>query len=303
MEFDSRLVLFAEVVDLGSFSAAARRQRSTRASVARQIAQLEDDLGARLLQRSTRSMSVTDLGRRVYENAVRVRQQLREVAALAEDAHDAIRGELRMTSVVHFGRLYVQPVALEFLREHPGVDIDLRLDDRVEDVISEGFDLAIRIGHPIDSSLIARRIADVDVVICAAPSYLAARGVPRHPSELTQHTAVVYASDEVIIDHWHYYEGEIIDTVHVQARYRVNHGELLMEAVRTGLGVGLLPRFLVAGALREGTLVRLFEDHPLPPYAPLHAVYPARDYLPRKTRTFLDRLVAHVGDPPRWLVP
>lgn len=303
MELDSRLALFAEVVDLGSFSAAARRQRSTRANVARQIAQLEAELGARLLQRSTRSMSVTDLGRRVYESAARVREQLREVAALAEDAHDAIRGELKITSVVHFGRRYVQPVALDFVREHAGVQVDLRLEDRVEDVIAEGFDLAVRIGRPADSSLIARRIADVDVVICAAPSYVAERGAPRHPSELAHHAAVVYASDEVVIDHWQYHDAGVIDAVQVQARYRVNHGELLMEAVSSGLGFGLLPRFLAAEALREGTLVQVLEAFPLPPYAPLCAVYPARDYLPRKTRSFLDALLARVGDPPSWLAP
>jgi len=303
VELDSRLALFAEVVDSGSFSAAGRRLRSTRASVARQIAQLEEELGARLLQRSTRSMSTTDLGRRVYESAARVREQLREVAALAEDAHDAIRGELRITSVVHFGRHYVQPVALDIVRKHPQLHIDLRLDDRVEDVIADGFDLALRIGRPVDSSLIARRIADVDVVICAAPSYLAERGRPKHPSELAQHAAVVYASDEVVVDHWQYYEAGVIDVVQVQARYRVNHGELLIEAVASGLGFGLLPRFLAAEALRDGSIVQVLEDYPLPTYAPLHAVYAAREYLPRKTRAFLDALVAYVGDPPRWLAP
>ena len=303
MDTDSRLALFAEVVDSGSFSAVARRQRSTRANVARQIAQLEAELGARLLNRSTRSMSATDLGLRVYERAQRIREQLREVAEMAEDAHDAVRGELRITSVVHFGRHYVQPVALDFVREHPEVQIDLRLDDRVEDVVGEGFDLAVRVGRSADSSLITRRIADVDVVICASPSLLSVQREPGHPSELAELECVVYASDQVVVDRWQYTEAGIVDVVQVKSRYRVNHGELLIEAVERGLGFALLPRFLAADALRTGRLVQVLAQYPLPPYAPLHAVYPAREYLPRKTRAFLDRLLAHVGEPPRWLAP
>ena len=300
LDLDSRLSLFADVVDAGSFSAAARRRRATRAAVAKQIAKLEDELGSRLLNRSTRSMSTTDLGRRVYDHAVRVREELREITSLAEDVHDEIVGVLHVSSVVHFGRRYVQPVAMRFVEEHPGVHVDLRLDDRVESLVRTGLDLAIRIGKPADSTLIARRIADVDVAICASEGYVARRGAPAHPSELAQHDCVVYASDEVVVDRWQYVDEGSIDAVQVNARYRVNHGELLMEAVLEGLGVGLLPLFLAADALREGKLVQLLGDYELPPYAPLHAIYPARRHLPRKTRAFLDALLEHVGDPPSW---
>ncbi len=300
MDRVSRLLLFVDVVEAGSFSAAARRRHATRAAVARQIAGLEDQLGSRLLHRSTRRMSVTDLGQRVYEHALRVRDETRAIRALAEEAHDAITGTLRVTSVVHFGRRYVQPVVKRFVRDHPRLDVDLRLEDRFENLVGAGFDLGIRIGKPVDSTLIGRRIADVDVLICAAPAYLERRGVPKTPGDLAGHDCLVYASDEVVVDRWAYIESGRTHFVHVDSRYRVNHGELLMDAVIDGLGIALLPRFLAAEALDRGELAVVLGDLELPSYAPLHAVYPARQHLPKKTRAFIDALVAFVGDPPRW---
>jgi DNA-binding transcriptional LysR family regulator len=300
VDLDSRLALFADVIEAGSFSEAARQRRASRAAVAKQIAGLEDQLGTRLLNRSTRRMSPTDVGRTLYAHAARVREELREIRAVVEDARAEVSGVLRVTSVVHFGRLHVQPVAMRLVQQHTGLRIDLTLEDRVEDLIAGGFDVGVRIGKPADSTLIARHLADVDVVICAAESYLARRGTPAHPAELADHDCVVYASDEVVVDSWQYLDRGRVRSVKVGGRYQVNLGELLMDAVAEGLGIGLLPRFLADEALRDGRLVALLADVELPPYAPLHAIYPARQHMPRKTRVFLDALLAQVGAPPRW---
>ena len=294
------ILLFAEVLEAGSFSAAARKRRTTRAVVAKQIARLEEQLGSRLLHRSTRRMSATDLGHRVYERALRIRKETDELRALVESERAEIGGVLRINSVSHFGRHYVQPVALRFARQYPKVTVDLRLEDQMVDLVRGGVDLAIRIGTLVDSSFIARRLADVDVVICAAPSYLEAHGAPQHPTELADRACVVYASTEVVVERWRYVDAGRPKTVQVSGGYRVNDGDMLLDAVASGIGIGLLPRFLAASALDDGRIVELLTRFELPPYAPIHALYPARQHLPAKTRAFLASLTDHIGSPPIW---
>jgi DNA-binding transcriptional LysR family regulator len=285
---DDREVFFA-VVDANGFSAAARRLDTTPASVSRRIKALEQRLGVRLLQRTTRKFSLTEAGERYYQEA---RRLLRELGELEEALGSSTRepeGELRVVAPMSFGQRRLAPLVARFALMHPRLRLSLILEDRETDLIDEGADLAIRIGYPADSSMVARAIAPVRRHVCAAPDYLARRGTPVSPADLLQHDCLHYnlISER---EEWTFHGDDGEQTLAINGSFCSNNGDVLAEAAMQGLGITLLPDFIVAAPLADGRLVKLLQAYEREPLT-LFALYPSRRHLPTKTRSFLDFLL------------
>lgn len=294
MDQAERLLLLADVVEAGSFRKAAERRQVTRSMVSKQIRRLEEEWNTRLLQRTTRTLSLTEIGREVYEQALLLRSRMEEIRALVEEHQQEVRGELRITCAAHFGRWAVQPVALQLLREYPALRIDLQLNDRFVDIVSERFDIGIRIGRPEDSTLISRKLQENPVCLVASPSFVEQWGLPSSLEEIGNYPCVVYASPTVVVEQWSFVVRGETRTLRVPSNFRVNDGVALLDAVLAGGGIGLLPVFLAEECLQRGTLLPVLPSLETVPYAPIYAVYPSRQHLPPKTRVFLDRLKEHL---------
>jgi DNA-binding transcriptional LysR family regulator len=296
--------LFSEVVESGSFSAAGRRFGLAASSVSRQVGALEESLGARLLNRSTRKLSMTEAGRLYHE---RVRQILADV----EDANRSVshleaipRGLLRINGPVVFGRLHIAPNLPEFMERYPDIDVELTLTDHFVDVIEEGSDVVVRVGGLSDSSLFARRLAPNRRVLCASPEYLERRGRPERPAELAQHDCVLYKRQSTAAI-WHICCGESgqKEQVHVSGRIAANNSEALHEVILRGAGIGLLPIWLVGPDIQSGRLERVLptlEADLTKDETAIHAIYPHKRLLSAKVRAFVDFLVEKYQPVPYW---
>jgi DNA-binding transcriptional LysR family regulator len=288
--------VFAKVTASGSFSAAGRAMGLSQTMVTKHIAALEARLGAKLFHRSTRKLSITETGRSYLETCERILADIEAAdAAISADRIEP-RGMLRINAPVSFGARYVAPLLGEFARLHPRVTVDLGLNDRLVDLVEEGWDLAIRIGSLDDSSLMARRIAPCPAVVCAAPSYLAARGTPRVVTDLSHHNCLGYTlSRRVGIDSWTFgSKGDV--SVKVTGDLRANNGDALCNAAIAGQGIIYQPTFIVAEALRAGHLVALQLDHPTIEFGGVYGIHSPGRHPPAKVRAFLDFLAASFGD-------
>ncbi|WNG19769.1 LysR family transcriptional regulator [Cystobacter fuscus] len=265
------MALFVKVVEHGSLSAAGRAVGIPKATVSRQLALLEQRLGAPLLHRSTRALSLTDVGRRYF---TRIRPIVRD-AELAQvevmAGHAAPSGLLRVSATVAYGQLVIAPRLFRFLERHSAVNIDLRLSDERVNLVAGGYDLAIRMGVLDDSELISRKLDTVPMVLVAAPAYVDVHGMPRRAEDLSRHRAIVTRID---IDHWNIGE----ETVRIVWRMSTGNMFVTRDAVRAGLGIALVPLFLVSHELDQGALLRLLPDQPLPE-TQVNAVY-ARSVTP-----------------------
>ncbi|MDE2119340.1 MAG: LysR family transcriptional regulator [Betaproteobacteria bacterium] len=290
----SAMRVFVQVVDSGSFAGAAQALDLSNAVVTRQVAALEAHLGARLLNRTTRRMSLTEAGDEFCVRARSILEQFAEAEAVAGRGTSSPVGLLRLSAPLSYGISHLAPVLARFRRQHPQLRLDVDLSDRVTDLADEGVDVALRIGSRLDPGIVARRIASLDAVVCAAPSYLQRRGTPREPAELAAHETLsfsyLWAGDE-----WPF-TGPDGHRQHVRVRPSVHssNGELLRELAVAGGGVILQPRFIVEQALRAGTLVPVLEDYRTLDLN-LYAVYLSRSFLPSKVRVFIDFLVDALG--------
>lgn len=291
--------MFVAVVDADGFSAAAARLGVTKSAVSRRLAELEDRLGTRLLNRTTRRLSLTEAGAAFHGRAVRILADLDEAERSAADSNEAARGLLRVAAPMSFGMRHVGPAVADFLVDHPEVEIDLDLNDRYVDLVDEGFDVAVRIGRLRDSSLIARKLAEARRVVCASPAYLARHGRPGRPEHLREHRGLAYANISAA-DYWQFLapSGDKL-TVRVPSRLRANNGDVLLDACEAGLGVLILPSFFVAGAIEAGRLEPLFSDGVVPGVG-IYAVYPHARHLSPKVRLFVDFLARRFGPVPPW---
>ncbi|VAX05748.1 Transcriptional regulator, LysR family [hydrothermal vent metagenome] len=294
MDIASRLILFADVIDCGSFSKAAQRRDVNRSLISKQIAKLEEHFELRLLNRTTRSLSLTDAGRAIYQHASALRDQLRETGALAESLREDISGELRISSTSHFGRLHVLPVLTSLAEDYPALTIDLRLEDRYVDLVGERFDVAIRITEPDDSSLIARKLADNPFFMVASPAYLKKKGRPETVADLAEHRFIIYAGDNVTVNSWAYYDDLEVKTFAINGYLKVNDGDGLLKAAQAGMGLAMLPTFLICDAIKNKSLVRVLPDLKLKPYSPIYIMYPSRSHIPKKIRLFIDRMLDYI---------
>lgn len=294
----SEMAVFATVVEQRSFTAAARALGVSKSAVSKQIARLEDRLGARLLNRTTRKLSLTEVGVAFYERCARIVEEADaaddEVGSLAA----APRGRLRVNAPMTFGTMHLGPAMAGFMRDYPEVDIDLHLDDRFIDLVAEGFDVAVRITSLADSSLIARRVAPSRHAICASPDYLARHGTPRRPEDLRDHECLgyTYRNDGAT---WTIDGADGPVNVSISGRLCANNGEVLRDAAIAGAGLFISPVFIVGDALRNGQLVEVLSEH-VPQTHGIYAVYPHRRHVSPKVRAFVDYLVDHFGPRPCW---
>jgi len=291
--------VFAQVVESGSFAKAAERLGLSTSGASRQVAELEGHLQTRLLNRTTRKVSVTESGRAFYERSVQLLADLAEAEQEASSAAVEPRGTIRLTTSVNFGVRHVAPAIAEFLAAHPGVRFDVSLADRVVDLVEEGFDLGIRIGTPGADNLVARQLGATRLVPCAAPAYLAAHGAPATPEDLARHNCFTY---EYISPRnvWRFRDLSGAErSVRVSGTLHSNNGDLLAEAAARGAGVVFEPAFIVGPDVRAGRLVPLLQEFvPLP--VPIYAVYPSRKHLSAKVRRFVEFLVARFADAQDW---
>ncbi|WP_455887188.1 LysR family transcriptional regulator [Pseudomonas rustica] len=279
--------IFAQVMEAGSFTAAADRLGMSKQSVSRRLMQLEERLGVRLLNRSTRRLDATPLGQHYYQSALRLLGEVQQVEHDISGQAQALRGTLRLSAPLSFAMSHLGCLLTEFLQLHPQVDVEVDLSDRAVDLIGEGYDLALRIGALEDSSLIARRIASVERVYCASPAYLQARGVPVKPEELAGHDCLPYGHSRQV--QWQFRQGGKAQAIQVTGRMRANNGELLRDAAIAGMGVTYLPTFIVGQALADGRLVAVLEES-TPPALQLSAVYPQHRQVARPVQGFVSFL-------------
>jgi DNA-binding transcriptional LysR family regulator len=285
------MAVFAKVVDAGSFAAAARHFGMSPAMVTAHVQTLEKRLGVRLLNRTTRRVSMTEVGQNFYERCLRILSELEEAEGAAGELQSTPRGLLRVTAPVSFGTRQLAPAIADYLVSYPNVSIDLSLDDPYLDLLEKRFDLAIRLGHLADSSLIARKLCTLATILFASPGYLEKNGVPRAPRDLIGHNCLVYtyATPQSV---WTFVDQNgKEDAVRISGRFLADSGDALLALVLRDGGIALAPDYLVEDDLKAGRLVRL-----LPEYATLetavHAVYPHSRHLSAKTRTFIDFLAS-----------
>jgi len=302
MDTFNAIPIFVAVARNQSFSGAARELGLSKSAVSKRITQLEDRLGARLIQRSTRKLSLTELGERFFEHAQFATVSARNAVDAVSELQGEPVGQLKIVVPMSFGMLHIAPLIPEFLKRYPKTEIDLVMDDKPVNLIAEGYDLAIRTGDLPESNLIARTLAPLHSVVCASPDYLAKHPIER-PEELEQHNCLTFSYSSNA-DHWEFFESTESPTqpisVRVDGNYQVNNSEALKQAVIQGLGIGRLPTFIVGDALRSGELVQLFSQYEMPSKR-VHAVFPERHYMPAKVRSFLDYVIEQFGDgKPYW---
>jgi DNA-binding transcriptional LysR family regulator len=302
MDVVSAMITFARVVETNSFSEAARRLDMSKSAVSKQVARLEDRLGVRLLNRTTRRISPTEVGLALYERCARIAAEV-EAAELAVTRHqEAPRGQLKINAPVSFGHLQVAPALPDFLDAYPDVTVDLTLNDRFVDLVDEGFDMAIRVARLQDSSLIARKLAPARRATVAAPAYLERHGRPRAPTDLPGHQLLAY-SYLAGPQEWRFTDGDgATQSVRLDARVMVNNGDAIRSACLAGGGIAVLPTFLIADDLRTGRLVRILPEHDRA-FGGIYAIWPHSRHLSPKVRVFVDFLANRFGDQPEWDAP
>ncbi|VFR16286.1 Transcriptional regulator, LysR family [plant metagenome] len=284
---------FAKVVELGSFAAAAERLDLARSAVTRQIAFLEQKYGVRLLNRTTRKLSLTDAGRAFQERIQPILAEMSELELTLQEKGQRPSGLLRVSAPFTFGILHLGPAISAYMEQYPDVAIDLELSDRTVDLVEEGFDLALRLGTPADSSLVARPLSEQRMRLCAAPAYLARHGTPRHPDDLRQHECLNYHYASQGRD-WQFEKDGQVHSVRVDGKLRANNGDVLRAAAVAGRGVILQPGFIVDADIEAGRLVPLLADYGTRGVR-VQAVYPHRRFLSPKVRTFVRHLEALFG--------
>ncbi len=290
---------FVQVAETASFSEAARRLRTSKSVVSRQVSALETELGARLIHRTTRSLTLTEAGQGYLGRVGQILADLAEANLAVTQLQAAPRGTLRVNAPMSFGFLHLAPALPDFQARYPEVALDVSMNDRFVDLVDEGFDVAVRIAALQDSSLIARRLAAIQLAVCASPDYLKAHGTPCVPQDLHAHTCIVNSNIASA------YEWKFVDAqgkplvVKVNSKIAINNGDAMRVAALGGVGLTVLPTFIVGRDLQAGTLVSVLADF-MPQHLGLHALYPHARHLSPKVRAFVDFLAERFGPRPYW---
>ncbi|WP_271407746.1 LysR family transcriptional regulator [Pseudomonas sp. Q1-7] len=281
--------VFVVVVETGGFSAAAQRLNIAKSVVSRRMSALERHLECRLFNRTTRRLSLTETGLEYFEHAQRILRDLAEAEEATRGLQRELRGRLRLAAPMSFGLKHLSPALNEFMRAHPGLEVELDLNDRYVDLVNEGYDLTLRIGRLPDSTLVARELGPCPHAVCASPAYLAEQGIPEVPDDLRKHQCLGY-KNRASSSQWQFLMGREWRSVVVRPRLIANNGEVLVQAAVDGLGLVSLPRFLLEESLASGALVEVLRDFPLPS-SQIYAVCPPGRRLPAKVRALIDFLV------------
>lgn len=300
MERLAEMMTFAKVVETKSFSEAAKVLATSKSLVSKQVGNLERALGVRLLQRTTRRMSLTEIGAAYYEHCVRIAHEIDAAGETVSQLQVEPRGVLRVTSPVIFGSLHLAPALSTFLQRYEQVEVELNASDRVIDIVEEGYDLAIRITNHPAATMVARKIAPVRWVTCASPEYLERNGIPETPQDLSQHQCLVYQGMPALHSGWRYRVGNKEVTQQVSGRCRVNTSEVLLQMALDGMGIVLFPTYVLGPLLKNGRLKQILPEYVANPDTSLYATYLPNRYMQPKVRAFIDHLLVHFGPEPYW---
>jgi len=295
----NEIAIFARVVKEESFTRAARALGLPKSTVSERVSRLEERLGVRLLERTTRHVRPTAAGAAYYERAARLVAEIEEANAAVTDIHRSPKGLLRIGSPLLFGHAFLGDFVAEFLVSHPEIEVELIVADRRFDVFEEGLDLAVHVIGPIEASLIARKIGSAERMCVASPSYLAQREPPRIPKDLLKHSCLVSSNDRRAT--WVFSKEGRSESIAIQGRYSVNSVQLVLNAALRGAGVAVLPAFFCAEALRAGHLAPVLEDWS-PGRSEIHVVYPGSRHLSARVRLFVDALIDRFTHLPPWLL-
>ncbi|PSF13595.1 LysR family transcriptional regulator [Marinobacter fuscus] len=289
---------FVTVVSEGTFTRAADRLKISPQLISKYVSQLEKHLGVRLLNRTTRRIHLTEAGTHYHQRAQQVLNDIDDMENQLGNLQTEAQGLLRISAPVSFAIRHLALLLCEFQKKHPAVGIDLQLNDRKVDILEEGFDIALRIGHLKSSSLIAKRLASVRLVLCASPAYLEQYGTPQRPEDLREHRYLRYSYMNT--DSSHSLEKWLLDRSREHTRgISSNNGDVLIEAASAGAGIALQPTFIAGPAIKEGKLKIILPEYEPEPMA-LYAVYAHRQLLASKVRSFIDFIDGFFGNPPYW---
>ncbi|GAB7129138.1 LysR family transcriptional regulator [Silvimonas sp. JCM 19000] len=290
--------VFNQVASLGSFVAAAERMGLSTAMVSKHVKHLETHLGVRLLNRTTRKLSLTGPGGVYFERCQQAIHDLEDAEAMLSQASASPRGTLKLSAPAAFSTNYLAPVLSDYYARYPHMKVDLSLTDKVVDLVEEGFDMGIRISASPHPTLVARRLSPINLLFVASPAYLAKHGAPKKPSDLVDHHCITYTYTNNG-NAWVFDGPDGKYSISIDPRLRVNNGEMAVEAALAGLGITVQPTILIEEHIHAGRLVPVLLDYPRPPIY-VYAVYPSRAFVSAKLRTFIDLLVEHFGENPPW---
>ena len=291
--------MFVAVMEAGSFARAAERLRTSPGQASKLVSRLESDLGVRLLNRTTRALAATEAGQAYFERMRGLLADFDAVEDAVRNVSGTPRGRLRITAPISFGATQLAPVLADFARQFPQIELDVSFSDRVVSLVDEGFDVAIRIGSPADSSLIARNLCEARITVCASQAYLQGHELPRVPSDLASHDCIIDTNfREPGI--WSFREPDGGETaVEISGRLHFSNADVALTAAEAGLGIARAPSFMAGPRFRDGRLMPLLREFEPKPLA-IYALYPPGRHLAIKVRVFVDFLIAHYRDGPEW---
>lgn len=293
------IAVFVQVVESGSFTAAAEKLQLSKSVVSKYVSRLENQLGTQLLNRTTRRLRLTETGQIFYDRCRQGLAELRDASDEVSALQSTPRGQLRLNLPMSFGILHVAPALAAFRAQYPEIGIDINFDDRKLDLVQEGFDVAIRISDMPDTSYVARRLGTCHHVVCASPAYLEKHKAPQTPAELVEHNVITFRY-QASATHWHFRNSDgKEESVALQASLQMNNSLAIREAVLQGVGITRTPTFVVGKDLRSGALQAVLKNYRCPEPA-IQAVYPDKRHLSPKVRAFIDFMAERVSDPAPW---
>ncbi len=300
MEQLAEMMVFAKVVEMKSFSAAANALNTSKSLISKQVSSLESTLGVRLLNRTTRSMSLTEIGSAYYQHCFRIAHEIEAARATASQLQTAPRGTLKLSAPVVFAGLHLAGAIDAFLKKFPDVEIELDTSDRLVDIVEEGYDLAIRITNNPGQTTVSRKILDLHWATCASPDYLQRHGIPETPQDLQQHNCLLNQSMPHINKGWSFTVNGKDVSVPVKGNCKVNSTEVMHRLALAGVGMGIFPTYIVGTNIQKGLLQRVLCDYTASPGFGLYATYMPNRYMQTKVRAFIDHLIAYFGTEPSW---
>ncbi len=288
-----RMVIFSHVVDTGSFSGAARRLGIAKSAISKHVSLLEQNIGVRLLNRNTRSLSLTDVGEGYYQSCIKLVEVIEEAQGHISNIQEVPRGTLKISSPASFGVDYIAPLLNDFLNQYTSLKAELLLDDNIVDMTEEGIDVAIRIGWLSDSNLRAKKINDSPRLLCASPDYLADKKLPKTPTDLNQMDWIIFTRLPTPYQ-YEFTRKEQTKTIQIKGRIKTNNGKAVRKLLLEGAGIAALPNFLIGKDIEKGDLVQLLPDYKISA-ASIYAVYQDKRLQQAKVSVFIDFLMKRLG--------